>query len=281
MVLNFFKWFPKDSLPHSPETSVPLLFLHGMGGTGLIWRPITAQLEDYFFCIAPDQRGHGLSRPIPSSEEGRFHALDYAKDVNSLLEQEGIKRVYLIGHSMGVRTALALAYLFPQKIAGIIAVDIGITTHWGGGIGLPLADFIEKLPETFSNRATMRAYLMENCPDPAIAQYLSAVSQRTSENPEIWKFPFDHQALVKTIHEANEAPLDEWLKEILRHQIPCTFLRGMNSKVWSKQDFEDQKLKYQHPLLEFQEWENCGHGLPFEQRQRFVELIKAKVNSAH
>jgi pimeloyl-ACP methyl ester carboxylesterase len=270
--LNFFRWKPDQGAldPHAPA----LVFLHGMGGTGQIWRSIAALLEDFFDCIAPDQRGHGKSRPVNPEESENFHAEDYAKDIQQLLSDLGIQRYLIIGHSMGVRTALALARMDSARVAGIIAIDIGITSSWGGGMGLPLAHFIEHLPKHFPNRSEMKDYLFRHCPDPAIAQYLSAVALKLSDQPESFGFPFDHEALIKTIHQAHEAPLQNWVFEILQHSIPIYFLRGANSKVWLKEDYENQKTTLLHPALHFEEWENCGHGLPFEQRTRFIGFVR-------
>ena len=276
MKLNYFQWPAEPKLDSLEKTALPFVFLHGMGGTGQIWRPIAAQLEDESRCIALDQRGHGLSQAIPPNEANQFHAMDYARDVVETLEALQIKKCILVGHSMGVRTALAFATLAPDKVETLVAIDIGISSEWGGGIGLPLATFLQNLPLSFSNRSELREYLFKNCPDESIAQYLSAVSKKTAEQPEAWTFPFDHEALVQTIHQADEAPLGEWLNGILANGIRSYFLRGERSKVWLKPDYEEQKKIYAHPLLEFQEWENCGHGLPFEQRARFVQFLKEK-----
>jgi esterase len=277
--LNYFRWKPdQDALKKNPPT---LVFLHGMGGTGQIWRSIAAFLEGEWDCIAPDQRGHGKSRNVSQDSINDFHAETYAKDVLALLDSLHIERFLLIGHSMGVRTALALAKAAPSRVAGLIAVDIGITSNWGGGMGIPLARFIQNLPESFPDRTQMKTYLTTHCPDPAIAQYLSAVAQKSDSLPETWSFPFDHQALIQTIEQAHEAPLESWVSEILASRVPIFFLRGMNSKVWLKPDYEDQKKKLHHPQLHFEEWENCGHGLPFEQRGRFVEFVRKIASTVY
>ena len=290
MKLHYFEWSPKDFAPNGPRAVQPLVFLHGMGGTGQIWRPIGAALEDEYRCIALDQRGHGLSRPIPEADP-TYHALDYARDVVETLATLNIDSFYLIGHSMGVRTALAVAHLIPEKVKGLVAVDIGISSEWGGGIGLPLAKFLGELPETFPDRESLKEYVTRECPDPAIAQYLIAVSKKVSDPSEsnaeelgtknsagsaneVWIFPFDHQALVKTIYQANDAPLGDWVMEAAEAGVRMAFLRGEKSKVWLKEDYEAQRAQYQHPLLCFEEWENCGHGLPFEQRARFIQFIR-------
>jgi len=291
MKLNYFKWTQCGNITQSNNTLKLLVFLHGMGGTGQIWRPIAASLEEEFLCIAPDQRGHGLSRPLPPSEANQFHARDYAKDVLILLvglvKEYAPAEIFLIGHSMGVRTALATAEKLVTDhefedlkplLKGVIAIDIGLQSKWGGGIGEPLANFIRGLPESFSDRKVMRDYLFANCPDPAIAQYLSAVARREEiDGTERFIFPFDHEALVQTILQADESPIENWVRDIVGAGVPLLALRGANSKVWLKEDYERQKSELAHPLLTFEEWENCGHGLPFEQRPKFIERVREFV----
>ena len=90
-------------------------------------------------------------------------------------------------------------------------------------------------------------------------------------------FPFDHEDVVATIHQANAGQQDSlpvWTMELVQAGVPVTFLRGATSRVWSQADYDDQRSRYVHPLLAFEEWENAGHGLPFEQRARFVEFLK-------
>lgn len=296
MKLQFSEWKPQIL-----SGSGRFLFLHGMGGTGALWRPVAAQLEDQWICTAPDQRGHGRSRPVPEAEAKSFLALDYAQDVfeTFFTESSGSPKTWIVGHSMGARTTLALLHLIAQhhpawisKIAGAICVDIGLQGAWGGGMGRPLADFLERLPESFSNRADLKSYLNQNCPDPSIAQYLSAVAKNSGgpQGPENWGFPFDHQAIIETIHQANSSArealaqdsraqglsrLADWALQAVDAGIPVTFLRGQTSRVWSSVDFQKQKSQLESPLFQFQEWENCGHGLPFEQRVRFVSFLQS------
>lgn len=287
MNLHLNEWFPRGNF--SPAGRSPtFLFLHGMGGTGSIWRPIAAQLEDVYYCVAPDQRGHGQSRPVPTAEKNLWRATDYAQDLKQLFEERDWRDVTVIGHSMGARTSLALGHLFlsdPGRLRQVVCVDIGLKGAWGGGMGRPLADFLENLPREFADRKTMRDYLFAHCPDPAIAQYLSAVAKNLAPAgaAERWGFPFDHEDVVATIHQANAGQQDSipvWTMELVGAGVPVTYLRGETSRVWSKEDYEAQRNQYRHPLLQFQEWENCGHGLPFEQRARFVEFVKSLAPGA-
>ncbi|MBS1960473.1 MAG: alpha/beta hydrolase [Bdellovibrionales bacterium] len=285
MNLHFFEWGPKSGTPPAPATPT-LLFLHGMGGTGAIWRAIAAQLEDHFLCIAPDQRAHGESRPVPPGEDTLFKATDYARDVKQLIETQGWRDVIVIGHSMGARNALALGHLCvgqPGLIRRVVCVDIGMKGAWGGGMGKPLAEFLENLPREFNDRKVMRDYLFANCPDASIAQYLSAVAKNVAatDEPERIVFPFDHEDVVETIRQANQSQQDSipaWAVELARIGTPVMFLHGATSKVWPKADYDAQKAQYESEGIEFQTWENCGHGLPFEQRAKFVEFVKGIAN---
>ncbi len=289
MNLHFFQWMPRKDIINPPAQIPLILFLHGMGGTGQIWRPIAASLEEEYFCIAPDQRGHGLSRPLPIEDANSFHAKDYAEDLILLLrkkvEELHPSAIYIVGHSMGVRSGLATADTILSSdselkslLKGFISVDIGLQSKWGGGIGLPLAQFIQSLPGSFSDRSSLREYLFQKCPDPSIAQYLAAVAKKTNDDPETWKFPFDHNALVQTIFQADEAPIEQWVLKIAGFGIPVLALRGEKSKVWLKEDFENSKTKLASPQVIFEEWPDCGHGLPFEQRPKFIERIREFIS---
>ncbi len=66
-----------------------------------------------------DQRNHGRS---PHSED--FNYLELAKDVKEYIDSHSLKNVFLIGHSMGGKTAMTAAALFPHVIEKLVVVDI-------------------------------------------------------------------------------------------------------------------------------------------------------------
>lgn len=274
MKLHYSEWST-----HLANSNSPLVFLHGLGGTGQIWRAITAQLENNFYCVAPDQRGHGESL-IPSLETTSFHATDYAQDIQELISLLQKGPVHLIGHSMGVRTAFATAHLAPQLVKSIVAVDLGISSQWGGGMGFPLSEFLKKLPEQFPTRKQLQDYVTAECPDDSIARYLIAVSKPLdlkNRDTSPYTFPFQHEALIRTIQSAHKAPMEEWVRETQQNSIPILFLHGKNSRVWSEQDYFRQKEKLAQPGTTFESWENCGHGLPFERRNEFAERVRTWI----
>jgi esterase len=247
------------------------VLLHGLGGTGALWRPIAASLENHSLVMALDQRGHGQSRPV---HPDRFTPQEYGQDVIDTMEAENFQPAWLVGHSMGVRSACAAAHLKPEWVRGLVLIDLGFSGPAGGGLGEGLAHFLRVLPEKFASRDEARAFMSANCPDPSIAQYLMAVSVRDASGA--LTFPFDHPSLVRTIEAVRDISVRPWVKDLAAGGMPILVLRGAQSGVWSHEQFEQERKEFAgFPSVRFKEIEGAGHGLPFEQRARFLAELEA------
>ena len=270
MKLHFKCWEPKD-----PQAA-KIVLLHGLGGTGALWHPISTTLQEYFSVMAPDQRGHGLSR-VPADDLSGFTPLDFGKDVIETLETLKFFPSWIVGHSMGVRSACAAAHLRPEWVRGLILVDLGLAGPAGGGLNDRLATFLGQLPDTFSSRLEARAFMEAHAPDRAMAQYLMAVSV-TSPHGDV-SFPFDRASLIQTLQDARSTDLHAWIRDLGARGMPILFLRGGNSSVWSRQEFEQERRRYSDlPNLRFEEIAGAGHGLPFEKKKEFTEkLVKFTI----
>lgn len=267
MILQASHWHSAP-LSQAPSPAPKLLLLHGMGGTGALWRPIGAALEDRFDILAPDQRGHGRSRPA----EGGFTPLDYGRDVLETLDAHSFVPTWAVGHSMGVRSAVAAAYLRPEAFRGLVLVDLGFSGMAGGGLGEGLARFIRVLPREFESRAKARAFMTEHCPDPSIAQYLMAVSQVGGDGSV--SFPFDSGALIQTIEAAGLSSVRPWALALAERGMPILALRGGASLVWAQELYEEERRAFAaYPHVSFETVDGASHGLPFERRPWFVERL--------
>lgn len=259
------------------EPGVPrLLLLHGMGGVGALWRPIAAALEADFCLFAPDQRGHGKSAHIDPATG--FTPLDYGTDVIETLKERHFFPTWVVGHSMGVRTAVAAAYLKPEWVQGLVLVDLGFSGMAGGGLGEKLAHFLKRLPIAFESRGALREFLEKEAPEPGIARYLQAVALLEGEG---LRFPFDPSSLIQTILAARDTSVRAWLEALVsRAESPLSVLalRGLDSQVWLPENYEKEKQHFAvYPSVQFEEVPGAGHGLPFEQRSWFVARLRAWI----
>jgi pimeloyl-ACP methyl ester carboxylesterase len=95
-------------------TGIPLILIHGYPLDHSIWDPVAALLENDFEMIMPDLRGFGNSEPMEADRS----MLAYASDIAGLLERLRLRKVHMVGHSMGGYVALAFARAFSERIAG-------------------------------------------------------------------------------------------------------------------------------------------------------------------
>jgi pimeloyl-ACP methyl ester carboxylesterase len=98
-----------------------MILLHGTGDTAHVWDHFASSALKHFRIIALDQRGHGDSdRANPPA----YGCDDYVGDLAGLIEALQLADVVLMGHSMGALHATRYASMRPDKLAGLVHVDI-------------------------------------------------------------------------------------------------------------------------------------------------------------
>jgi pimeloyl-ACP methyl ester carboxylesterase len=96
-----------------------LVFLHGFLETKEVWIDWSSRIPSNYRIITIDLPGHGKSEPI-----GYYHSMELmAEIVFGVLKQIGIRRYFLVGHSMGGYVCLAYASLFPEKLKAIALIQ--------------------------------------------------------------------------------------------------------------------------------------------------------------
>jgi pimeloyl-ACP methyl ester carboxylesterase len=93
-------------------TGPPLVLLHGLGATKISFLPTVDALARSHRMIALDLPGFGDSdKPI-----GAYDAAFMAERVAAALDALELDRTHLLGHSMGGRVALEVAFEHPQRV---------------------------------------------------------------------------------------------------------------------------------------------------------------------
>ena len=97
----------------------PLLILHGYFGMSDNWKTLGNLFSKDYQVHLIDQRNHGRS----------FHAdaFNYellAQDLYSYIQYHQLENIYLVGHSMGGKTAMLFAVSYPNLVDKLIIVDI-------------------------------------------------------------------------------------------------------------------------------------------------------------
>lgn len=102
-------------------TGPPVCLLHGFAGTAELWRPTLCVLARHGYrAIAIDALGFGHSeKPGDAPYSLSFFADLYA----GLLDAFGLAQSTFVAHSMGGKSAMAMAILRPQRVSQLILVD--------------------------------------------------------------------------------------------------------------------------------------------------------------
>lgn len=99
----------------------PVLCIHGLTANSRFWDCLASALSPRHKIIAMDLRGRGLSDK-PSTGYSIDH---HCKDVLALMDDLGLKRPALMGHSLGAFISLVFAAQHPERVDGLILVDGG------------------------------------------------------------------------------------------------------------------------------------------------------------
>jgi len=109
---------------------VSVLLANGWSCSDAYWGDLVPELERRGHpCLLPDTRGHGLSGlPRAPGRGAQNLTVDdvsiprLARDLVAVLDDAGVERALVMGHSMGVQTALEVYRQIPDRIAGLVLV---------------------------------------------------------------------------------------------------------------------------------------------------------------
>lgn len=100
-----------------------LVMLHGFLGNQAVWHlVIVPQLRRHFRITTYDLRGHGYSDVTPTG----YTTENMARDLEGLLDQLGIERAILVGHSFGADVCLYFSLFHPERVTSLIAMEPGL-----------------------------------------------------------------------------------------------------------------------------------------------------------
>ncbi|HEX6873424.1 MAG TPA: alpha/beta fold hydrolase [Micromonosporaceae bacterium] len=108
-----------------PGDGPVVLAAHGITANALAWAEVARSLAGRVTLVAPDLRGRAGSRGVAAP----YGLAAHADDLVAVLDQLGLDRAPVAGHSMGAFVAAIAAVRHPDRVASVLLVD--------GGVALP------------------------------------------------------------------------------------------------------------------------------------------------
>jgi pimeloyl-ACP methyl ester carboxylesterase len=164
--------YVEEENPESPAETI--VFIHGLGGSTFSWRHNVSFFADRGYrVIGLDMKGFGLShKDFPSDYSHRSQAQLLAR----VLDEMGVERAYLAGHSLGGSVMLHFAYMHPEKVKGLVSVAGAVSIrersfHPGALLRFPpFKRAAEVFLTRYTNRERVRAILESACQKDIITE---------------------------------------------------------------------------------------------------------------
>lgn len=237
----------------------PVLILHGLFGSSSNWRSVARALAPQHRVVCVDLRNHGAS---PWAD-----AMDYremAADVGALIERLQLVRPSVVGHSMGGKTAMALALENPGAVGNLVVIDIAPVSYVDR-----MTVYVEAMrgidAARLASRTEAQRRLIELLPDPATAPFL--LQNLVSRNDH-----FDWRLNLAAIGAAVPT-LSSFPSELLgrRYDGPTTLITGTGSDYVSAADHPAFTGLF--PAAQMVAIEGAGHWVHADKPVEFVAAL--------
>jgi esterase len=249
----------------------PLVILHGLYGSSDNWVTFSKRLEDTFSVYLPDIRNHGRS---PHDSVHDYESM--SDDLFELVHDSNLGKIFLAGHSMGGKAAVAFALKWPELLSGLLVADVS-----------PFRDGIRQ-KQTFIQHLTIL--------EAVTSVDLSVISSRDEADSILAQKIISERErglILKNLHrkssgefewKLNAASLRSNINEIMAgvnpeisHNLPVTgfpviFLRAGDSDYLPTNDFiEIQKV---FPAAEFVTIQGAGHWIQVDKPEEVAIQIR-------
>src|SRR3984957_11539780 len=236
----------------------PLVLLHGLTGSGACWTPLARALEAEYDVVMPDARGHGNS----STPRNLYRYQDHASDIVGFIQGLALAAPVLLGHSMGGMTAAVVGSQMATAIRAVILAD-------------PTFLSPERQREVHeSDVVEQHRRLLSSNKDDVLAQLRLRHPQRSSELIELLA-----AARLQTRIDAFDVltpPNPEYRELMSAISIPILLMIGDNGVVSFETAREMQNL---NPRLRVEQIQGAGHGLQYDQPDRFEAVVRSFLRS--
>ena len=239
----------------------PVVILHGLFGLSDNWVTFARQLGEHYAVYVPDLRNHGQS---PHSTVFDFSSLE--NDITELVEEIGSDRIFLIGHSLGGKTAMFFALHHPEIVRKLVIVDISLRKSPPDSEHQLLLNAMMDVDFSEANsRSDVEKQLQQTVKSQKLRQFLMKNVYWRDRHSLDWRLN------LRAINE-NLMSVFEGVDVSGSYPGPALFIRGGLSDYVRDSDLDDLKMKF--PGSELETIANASHWVHADAPGEFYSLVK-------
>lgn len=235
----------------------PLVILHGLFGYSDNWQTHAKKLAEYYQVILVDQRNHGHS---DWSDDFDYDLL--AEDLKELFDELKLEDVILLGHSMGGKTAMRFAQLYPESLEKLIVVDIGMKTY--PSHHEQILDGLHSIDlDVVHSRSAAEDSMEKHIESYGVRQFLLKNLYWVEKGKLAWRMniPVLEREMYKILKGLPEV-------EVMTQTL---FIRGEESDYIKDEDID--QLENLFPDFHFVSVAGAGHWVHAESPEEFMEAV--------
>ena len=139
----------------------PILMLHGIPETHLMWHRVAPHLAERFTVVATDLRGFGRSgTPQSAVDHEPYSMREIARDQIEVMNALGFEDFSVVGHDRGGRCAYRMALDHPHVVTRLVVLDV-----------VPTGDVFNRADKDFSLGFWVWSFLA--APEPVPEQLIA------------------------------------------------------------------------------------------------------------
>lgn len=237
----------------------PVILLHGLFGSLDNLNGVARRLAESRQVHALDLRNHGQS---PHVSNMSYAAM--AGDVLGYMDDQGLARAALLGHSMGGKTAMELALRHPDRVSRLIVADIAPVAYPRHHDSI-LAGLRAVTPSRIGSRREADAILADHVPELAVRQFLLKNLVRKGPDHFVWRMNLD---VIERCYDRLVGGQDIDAS----YEGPVLFIKGGDSDYL--QNRHRQTVERLFPRARLRVIPGTGHWLHAEKPDLFATLCE-------
>ncbi|HJT44946.1 MAG TPA: alpha/beta hydrolase [Chthoniobacterales bacterium] len=228
-----------------------MLFVHGWACDETVWSEQAPALAEKIRVITIDLPGHGQS---DKPKEIEYDKNLYARAIDGVMNDAGVKFVILVGHSNGTPFTREFYRKFPAKVKALVVVEGPLHAMFDRDT---MEKFVVPLKGDNYPEAAGRiiAGMTRPLKDSALRDKIKALMLKTPQYVAVSEF---------------EATADEDLWKEDKIDVPVLMILA-KQPAWSPE--YEQFVRRLAPKLDYQIWENVSHFVMMEKPREFNAAV--------